>query len=253
MTLCAALESWAPPDGRLATWSLMEPALSDLDFGGLIAELHDRSTANERKNALLAALIRTASGGDEQAVTAVVVCLLPGVKTLARRLVGSAEQAELWSELVMQLVAHVRRYDLHRRPQRIAANLLLDTLSHTLPFVRRERGWQSIRRCLNDVDLSASPAYESEPCPVGSAVTDGALSTADGALILATRLGGFELAEMARLLGLSYEAVKKRRQRAEALLLGGRRRARHGCPRRTSDPTRRRGPRPTALSDARVG
>jgi DNA-directed RNA polymerase specialized sigma24 family protein len=43
------------------------------------------------------------------------------------------------------------------------------------------------------------------------------LSALDAALIQSTRLGGLSLADAAELLGLSYEAAKKRRQRAEAV------------------------------------
>jgi hypothetical protein len=45
----------------------------------------------------------------------------------------------------------------------------------------------------------------------------GRLSPVDAALIQSTRLGGLSLAGAAELLGLSYEAAKKRRQRAEAV------------------------------------
>ena len=42
------------------------------------------------------------------------------------------------------------------------------------------------------------------------------LTQVDAALIRATRVAGLTLTDAARLLGLSYEAAKKRRQRAEA-------------------------------------
>jgi hypothetical protein len=49
-----------------------------------------------------------------------------------------------------------------------------------------------------------------------SAVTAGVLGTFDATLIEATRLNGLSLVDAAMLLGVSYEAAKKRRRRAEA-------------------------------------
>jgi hypothetical protein len=54
---------------------------------------------------------------------------------------------------------------------------------------------------------------------VSGAVTAGVLGAFDAALIEATRLNGLSLADAARLLGVSYEAAKKRRRRAEVAWL----------------------------------
>lgn len=54
------------------------------------------------------------------------------------------------------------------------------------------------------------------PGVLADTTAGGVLAPVDAVLIKATRLNGIRLGDAALLLGLSYEAAKKRRQRAEA-------------------------------------
>lgn len=122
--VCDALERWTPGTATTHRWASAEPSLAGLDFDATLRLLHDRNTPHDRKDDILTALVRLAAS-DPDAATAVVVCLLPGLKAIARRLHGRCSSGELWGELLTQLLEHVHRYDLERRPRRIAANLLL--------------------------------------------------------------------------------------------------------------------------------
>ena len=70
----------------------------------------------------------------------VLQALLPGLKALAGRLLLEAdERDELWSALLAHCWERIRRYPIERRPTRIAANDLLDTLKKTTRELKRQR------------------------------------------------------------------------------------------------------------------
>ena len=219
--LCDVLAGWTPPAGRFAAWSAREPILAGYDLPTLTIRLLDPATEPAERDALLIALVRLARE-DPDAATAVVVCLLPGVRRHAHRLArtlpgiaGSAARDDVCAEMIAQTLAHVRTYDLTRRPERIAANVVLDAMSHTLRTVRVERAWHAATRPLEDA-ASVATAAPDDPDPLLLAVDRGVLTAADAALISATRHAGLDLVTVARLTGVSYECAKKRRQRAEA-------------------------------------
>jgi DNA-directed RNA polymerase specialized sigma24 family protein len=216
--LCDELARWSPPADRLAAWQVREPILAGYDLPTLAANLLAPQTGHEERDAILSALVRLARD-DDAAATAVVVCLLPGVRRHAHRFSRTpADRDDVCAEMVAQTLAHVRAYDLRRRPARIAANLLLDAMSHTLDAVRAETAWRAATCPLDDAELPAVPPPD-DPDPLDVAVSFGVLRVNDAALIGATRCNGLDLATVAALHGLSYEAAKKRRQRAEAILL----------------------------------
>lgn len=216
MTVVLTLARWSPTEQDLARWAAAEPALAGRTGSELLAVLHDRAVAPDIKDDVLAALLRVARH-DVAAVSMLVVSLLPGLRVLANRLGRSAPVDDVWSELLLQFTAHVRRYDLNRRPRRIAANLLLDSFSHTLTWVQRERRWQASRTDLDEASFlrTEDPAASSI---VSDALRQGVLTPDDATLLVSTHVGGFALAEGAQLLGLNYEAAKKRRQRAQYAL-----------------------------------
>ena len=101
------------------------------------------------------------------------------------------------------------------------------------------------------VGESGAPATDGHPDDVlARAVAAGAISPTDADLISATRIGGSDMAEYAAELGLSYNAVKIRRQRAEARLVA----FLTDGPRPTADETRTGGVRAgLAAAAKRIG
>jgi DNA-directed RNA polymerase specialized sigma24 family protein len=219
-TLRVLLQRAEPPEANLRRWRRSEPALAQLTFRELRAELLDRAVPPTRKDDLLAALLR-AGQTDTQARLAVVLCLLPGLQRLALSHRSALDPDDAWSELVAALLCRISRYDLNRRPERIAANLLLDSLAQFLTASRRQcRATATPIAELEDIAMAPAPDRSQPEMLAGDtlmrlAVDAGVLTDVDATLITATRLSGVQLTVAAGLCGLSYEAAKTRRQRAE--------------------------------------
>lgn len=218
--IASQLDRFEPLASLWLEWQRMEPVMDGYEWARFRQALLDWDSAPERKDALLSALVRLGQQhSDADAKTAVTVCLLPGLHRLARRYEDLLGTHEVWAELLAGTWAHVDTYDLARRPRGIAANMLWDTHADVLRVVRRERAWRA--RIALDVHADmfmVEPLFE--PNAIESAVADGMLQSLDATLIQATRLDGLRLADAAALLGMSYEAAKKRRRRAEAALAG---------------------------------
>jgi hypothetical protein len=227
MTLLAAdLAAHTPSPSEFQWWKVREPALAGLDdFDALVAEVQDPATALEREDARLAALVRLAKD-DNTAMLALVVVLAPRLAAKVRRFAPSMNSDDAEAEIVAALIERVRRYDLQRRPAKVAANLLWDATRPLRKARDRQRAWTTLTVGLNGTDTAAPAASTSsdggvELAPeliLALAVDAGVITAASAALITATRLRGFTLVGAARLAGIGYEAAKKRRQRAEAAL-----------------------------------
>lgn len=205
--------------GRLRRWSQREPRLAAFSTASeLISSLRRLRGDHDAENAILAALLREART-DPLAARVVLQALLPGLKRLAGRLLHTAaERDELWSLLLAHGWERIRSYPLERRPRRIAANLLLDTAHATLTTLAAER-----RSRVQACELEATPAEpiaaaDEVEVVLARAVRAGALSREEAVLILQTRIEGVPLASLAG--GeVAYEALRKRRRRAERRLL----------------------------------
>jgi hypothetical protein len=215
------LDLYAPPGARWNQWQRHAPALGGFDFAGLRRELLDRDVSAGRKDELLAALIRCARDGqDDDARLAVIVCLLPGLRRIAGRYGDILGRDDAVAELVADLWEQLGTYDVARRPQRIAARLLAHGAGRLARCTRRERAWRNHIALENRWDAVRAPtSAEAEVDTITSAVRAGVLDIFDATLIEATRLSGVSLSDAAVLLGVTYEAAKKRRRRAEVTWL----------------------------------
>jgi hypothetical protein len=168
----------------------------------------------------MAALVRQA-GSDPLAARMVLHALLPGLKTLARRILLDADQRdELWSSLLAHSWERIRCYPLDRRPRRIAANILFEALKKTTREFRRE---------LRDRDRFGNemPSEQEAPNPVdrdveqliGRAVAAAAISAEEAQLILRSRIDRADLRQLAANEGVAYNTLVVRRLRAERRLL----------------------------------
>lgn len=203
---------------RLRGWDSVDRALRRFATGGeIVGFLHGEGTADD-KDDVLYALVSVAPSEPFAARTA-LQALLPGLKTVSRRLFRrGSPRAEVWQLLLATAWERIVTYPLTRRPRRIAANLLLDTLHSALTQLTRERP--------NAVELTgrALPAQACSPhgdvdALLARAVALGVVSTADAELVLETRIDGRELADAADARDMPYNTVKVRRQRAERQLL----------------------------------
>ena len=210
-----------PLQGRLRRWAANEPALAGFATPQQLLR-HLRSLRGRRadEDAILAALVRQA-GADPQAARVVLQALLPGLKALAGRLLLEPdEREEIWSALLAHCWERIRCYPIERRPSRIAANVLLDTLQKTTRELKRQRRDRG--------ELAADQAPERAVTALDGtdverllrrAVHARAISKEEAELILRTRIDGAEMGAVARESGVSYHALNTRRLRAEKRLL----------------------------------
>jgi DNA-directed RNA polymerase specialized sigma24 family protein len=203
---------------RFAGWARHDPALAGLGSpAALLRFLRSRPSPVER-DAVLRPLVVRASN-DAAAGRLVLHALLPGLMNLARRLLINAdERDELWASLLCCTWERICTYSVTRRPNRIAANLLLDTMHATLAEVRQAH----LARALPPELILAAKAQREEgdiDALLRAATTAGAVTSAEAELVLATRFDGIPLAHVAEAHGEPYNRVKVRRQRAERRLL----------------------------------
>ena len=204
---------------RLRLWAEREPALSPfVDPARLVAFTRGPASAAS-KDELLRTLVRLAAD-DPLAARVLLHVLLPGLKRIAGRLLHDlSERDELWELLLAHAWERIRRYPLSRRPQHIAANVLLDALKRTMRELEHERR----RRRRSDVDvITSGPALDSRAQiarVLVDAVSAGAISRLEARIIYETRIERCPLADLAAELGLTYNACKIRRQWAEQRLL----------------------------------
>ena len=203
---------------RLRAWCKSEPSLTPFPDGrALLAFLHGPAQPADKDGALRSLLI--IARADDLAGRVVLQALLPGLKALARRLASlPGTRDELWQLVLAAAWGQIVSYPLARRPARIAANLLLDTLRAALAESERER---SLHAELTEAVLAAPapPASGTVDALIADAVERGVLSAPDAELVLETRVDGVELAAAAARRGISYNTAKLRRQRGERRLL----------------------------------
>jgi DNA-directed RNA polymerase specialized sigma24 family protein len=201
--------------GRYREWARDEPALARVSgAGAMVRLLHAAQTSPAEKDEVLCALLRLARE-DALAARAVLTALMPGLKSIARRLLVDVRRREdVWQLLLANAWEQIRAYPLERRPRRVAANLLLDTLRGTLAELRRDRHDPRARVC-----VTQAPCEADVDRLVGHAVEADVLSADEAELILATRIDGVPLAVLAARQDTAYNTLKIRRQRAERRLL----------------------------------
>jgi hypothetical protein len=215
VVMVAQLDAYQPPVARWREWQLHEPILAGQDFAAVRRELMDRNVALERKDGILAALIRCDCRAGTDARLATIVCLLPGARRLAGRFGDILGWPDAMAELVASLWIQLGRFDIDRRADRIASRLLSASAHRLASLARRERAWHEHTSRDHDIDTLCRPGPTLEATGMASAVHASVLGTLDATLIEATRLNGLSLVDAAKLLGVSYEAAKKRRRRAE--------------------------------------
>jgi DNA-directed RNA polymerase specialized sigma24 family protein len=142
--LCASSSHAARVAGWLAEAGVPAPATAPVGLADLLADLkrRDRQGGRSHSDAWLAAILRHVAdpgAAGQLAARVVVQAMLDSAHRTARSLrQDGLSFAETSTITVSALYEVVARYRLERRPQRIAANLALDTLRVAVREVRRE-------------------------------------------------------------------------------------------------------------------
>src|SRR6266540_5065368 len=184
----------------------------------LRARLLHPSTTFAARDAAMAVLLERAQREGGAATVGLVGVLLPGLRHAASPMIRAwpRKRADLEAEMLAGLMEAIRV--LPADEDRVAGRLLRWALFAGRRLLER-LGVQGCREVA--VWTSAEPPRPaSHPDLVlAEAVAQGVVTAAEAELIGETRIGGVSLGELAGRWGISYQAAKKRRQRAEARLV----------------------------------
>jgi DNA-directed RNA polymerase specialized sigma24 family protein len=207
---------------RFRVWQTKKPVLVRFAGPAAVVSFARGSSSRADKDAVLGALLVWAKH-ESIGARMVLEIIRPGLLNLSARIMrNSREREELCSMMFLAVWEAIRNYPLARRPRRIAANLLLDTLHQTLLQSGAESAWRAAWSFMSVEARDGDGVDEVDGDVDGlldRAVGAGAVSGEEAELILASRVDGVELSDLADAAGISYNAVKVRRQRAERRLL----------------------------------
>jgi hypothetical protein len=213
VNLEVALERTAPTRARWDAWTQREPALVDLACHDLRSEL--RAASQARQDELLGALVRLVRA-DRRAFGVLAACLLPGLRHRMVRLAPSLDRHEALAVMVGALYEAVVRCDTAQHDLYVAENLLALPTRRLRRAVVAHQAWSGHAQHSGDVAPHERGPELSPGALLASAVDARVLTEQEARLIFDTRIADRTLPEVARRIGLHYEAAKKRRQRAEA-------------------------------------
>ncbi len=202
-------------DGRQVGYGL--PA-RQIPLDELRARLLHPSTSFAARDAAMAILLARAKAEGGAATVGLVGVLLPGLRHAASPMIRACprKRADLEAEMLAGLVEAIRV--LPADEERVAGRLLRWALFAGRRMV--ERLVVQGRREVTVWTSAEPPRPASHPDLVlADAVAEGVISAAEAELVGETRIGGMSLGELAARLEVSYQAAKKRRQRAEARLV----------------------------------
>ncbi len=210
-----------------ARWRSAQPSLRRFEQPSqLLCFLHNASSA-ATDEPLLALLILAQE--DSAAGRFVLQAVLPALKAQAQRLARrGVPHDELWELLLFYAWQAIRTYPVARRSRTVAANLALQVLHDTTRELDRCRrpAHARRRRRAGDRALPTTAAACRRPrrSPtrraflVLAAVRADVISRRDATLILRSRFQDVPLRVLAEEAGVPYQALLKRRQRAEQTL-----------------------------------
>ncbi len=207
---------------RFQAWRSKAPPLARFDDPAALLRFMRGAGPHVEKDSILCALLIWAKH-ESIGARVVLQAIWPGLLRLSARIMPDGRgREELRSIMYLAAWEGIRDYPVARRPRHVAANLLLDTMHRTLLELGRESAWLAAR---SSTGIERHRRERSDELAsdvdglLDQAIRAGAVSAAEAETILASRIDGVELAELARSAGVSYNTMKLRRQRAERRLL----------------------------------
>ncbi|TYP87430.1 hypothetical protein [Blastococcus xanthinilyticus] len=132
-----ALAARLDGDAILVRWAATEPAFAGLSSAHDLLAVWEEDGADDRRDAVLAALLRLAAvdGGRDDDALLLTLHLFSGLAhTMARQLADL--NPDILAVVVGELTCQIRRYPWRRRPRAIAANLRAETRRAVLADLR---------------------------------------------------------------------------------------------------------------------
>ncbi len=223
-----------PYTNLLRALHLREPFLRQFEaWSGVLEFMRVGTSADERKDKILRPLFdHYREKNDERCYKVLLTIFWPALESISHlKRSWDADVDERWSNIFWAFMRTVRRLDTTRRPERIVQKIYWD-LVHDLYEIYKKAWKQRDREIastpkeievlagdVDGVDFEAICLRQEHARKIEyykSLQRAGVIRQEDRALLVGTRLYGQTLLEYARSKGLSCEAAKKRRQRAEA-------------------------------------
>ena len=230
----ADLHTMPSTSNTVRRWGRREAALAGYTRPGDVVDAIDAGD-NERKNAMLLALLRLFQDGQQLAGRTVLQALLPKLVKTSAHAIGCTSSTDTWAEdrrhiTLAEFWDVMAGYPVERRTTSVALNLALDTL-HRISGVRRPTDAIPVDpHDLGDsVDLTGRPTWITQTPARGvdelSADDDllqvivwglkqGVITSQEAQLLTASYLpeqsAGFGFATAAEQLGLTQTAVRQR-------------------------------------------
>ncbi len=215
-------------------WARLAPRFPGQDLEAICAvvgattlgELHAwvRSADRSEADRVMAPLAERAAAGSESAARVLLQLLLPGTCRLAASWWALGDAEERASAAVTAVYQRIRNYPIDRRPTKVAANILLDA-GQDLWRAAKKLNAERTRVVCVDPGAVMAPRRHVEPHPadelaeaIHDAVAAGHIAAGDAELIVATRIEGRRLADLAIERGAKLRTLQWRRQVAEAVL-----------------------------------
>lgn len=208
------------PGGLALPCTGLAPQLPQRQIG--LVELRDllcsRSVGNAARDEVWRQLVTLARQGDPSWVVSAVGMALPALRGIAgslRRGSVAGDPYDLDTEVLTGFLEALRTLEVDRpniRPR------LCDAARRAGERARRIAEADACRRIPSNASCPPKAPWGHPDLVLADAVTKGVISEVDAELIGRTRLEDLTLAEAAGQLGLTAEAAKKRRQRAEPVL-----------------------------------
>lgn len=204
----------------LRAWTEEDPVLAPFaDLGAAVRFAQQRGHPRQ-SNDVLSCLVRRAAT-DGLAARTLLQSVLYGLIRIAvdlRAAAGSHE--EIASVVVAAAYERIRTYPVQRRPDHIAANILLDTRQAVSRNLCRPRVAEVLRADITQQDAEEGPASATEQllALIDEAVRMRRLGREDARLIVLTRIADVPIHELAAERGCLPHSLRRRRLRAEHAL-----------------------------------
>lgn len=204
----------------LRAWTAQDRALAPFADLGAAVRFARQPGHPHRSNDVLSCLVRRA-GTDGLAARTLLQSVLYGLIRIAvdlRAAAGSDE--EIASVVVAAAYERIRTYPVERRPDHIAANILLDTRQAVSRNLCRPRVTEVLRADIRRQDAEEEPASATEQllALIDEAVRMRRLGREDARLIVLTRIADVPIHELAAQRGCLPHSLRRRRLRAEHAL-----------------------------------
>jgi DNA-directed RNA polymerase specialized sigma24 family protein len=186
-------------------------------------ERYVRSAAPADADRILLALVARVLDGEQLAARVLLQLLLPGARRLANRWWALGDPEERAAATIAAVYRRMRTYPLHRRPGKVAVNILMDAALDLRRAVPRLRLIPSpdpagrAPRVDNDDRTPPHPATELAELLL-DAMAEGVIDRDDAEVIAQSRIADAPVPEIAARRGVGARTIWRRRERAELAL-----------------------------------